>query len=223
MDGDISLGSCNCTFAEELRDYGLLTCDDATFCPSDCPICFTCMQILGCDVRPPNQPLASQWVSTSIMLYIIAAAVAIFVLALAVYYSHRKWQDQNDLGKYLIEKQKSGGGIGIDQDGPSFMYIDGDLMWKPLPSDRQYAAQFAAQTIQPTSTTSMSTVSVSTGKEFVHEKIQPRRMIILPSILVNTSDDSENGLVSPLQTREDSDSSMEEKDTIEDNLSNNLP
>lgn len=234
--GDLSLGGCNCTFAEELRDNGLLTCDDATLCPEDCSICTTCMSLLGCDVAPPKQPLASRLGSTSIMLYIIAAAVTLLIFALVVYYSRRKWQDERDLNKSLIEKQKHGNNIGDDQKGPSFMYIDGDLTWKPLPSDQQYAAQ----TIQPAST--MSTASVSTGKAFLEERVQPRsgmnsgsdvshdtkeqgktsdvtpvrqKDVAFPTI-VDTMDDIEKGFASPLQTSDDNSSADDENSIFQD-------
>mmetsp|Transcript_20701 Transcript_20701/g.22162 ORF Transcript_20701/g.22162 Transcript_20701/m.22162 type:complete len:512 (+) Transcript_20701:456-1991(+) len=224
--GDLSLGGCNCTFAEELRDNGLLTCNDATLCPENCSICTTCMSLLGCDVAPPKQPLAIRLGSTSILLYIVAAAVALLIFALAVYYSRRKLQDERDLNKSLIEKQKHGNNIGDDQKGPSFMYIDGDLAWKPLPSDQQYAAQ----TIQPAST--MSTASVSTGKAFLEERVQPRsglysggdvshdvapvRQDVTFPTMIDTLDDIEKGFASPLQTSDDDSSADDDNNVFED-------
>ena len=241
-EGDLSLGGCNCTFAEELRDNGLLSCDDTSFCPEDCSICTTCMSLLGCDVTP-ERPLVSRLLSTTIMLYVIAAAVSLLIFALAAYYSRRKWQDERDLNESLIEKQKHAGNIiGNDYDhkGPSFMYIDGDLMWKPLPSDQQYAASM----VQPIGT--MSTAS--TGNEYLEERVQPgsgtrsvgvgsdgddtnrvRKVeeeeektpdvavsmcedtTTVPTV-VDTLDDIENGLVSPIRTSEETDSSEEDDD-----------
>jgi hypothetical protein len=238
--GDLSLGGCNCTFAEELRDNGLLSCDDTSFCPQDCSICTTCMSLLGCDVAP-EKPLVSRLLSTTIMLYVIAAAVSLLIFALAAYYSRRKWQDERDLNKSLIEKQKHAGNIignDYDHNGPSFMYINGDLMWKPLPSDQQYAASM----VQPVGT--MSTAS--TGKEYLEERVQPgsgtrsvgvggddtnrvrkveeeeektpdvavsmREDAMTVPTMVNTLDDIENGLVSPIQTSAETDSSEEDDD-----------
>ena len=230
--GDFSLNGCNCTFAEELLDNELLTCEDVTFCPDDCLICSTCMKLLGCDADP-KVPLVLRFVSTSFMIYIIAAAVALLIFALAAYYSRRKWQDDRDLNKNLIEKRKHGM-IG-DDNGPSMMYIDGDLTWKPLPSDQQYAAQ----EIQPVCT--MSTVS--TGK-YLEERVQPssgedayrimeeekesvssheRKLTAFDvptledatvSTIVDTLDEIENRVVSPIQTSEDS--SNEENYVFED-------
>ena len=242
--GDLSSGGCNCTFAEELRDNGLLSCDDTSLCPEDCSICTTCMSLLGCDVAPEN-PLVSRLLSTTIMLYVIAAVVSLLIFALAAYYSRRKWQDERDLNTSLIEKQKHAGNIiGNDYDhkGPSFMYIDGDLMWKPLPSDQQYAASM----VQPVGT--MSTAS--TGKEYLEERVQPgsgprsggvdvgvgvsdninrvRKEVeeektpdvdvsmcedaVMVPTMVDTLDNIENGLVSPIQTSEETDSSEEDDD-----------
>ena len=190
------------------------------------------MKLLGCDVDP-KLPLVTRLVSTSIMLYVIAAAVALLIFALAAYYSRRKWQDDRDLNKNLMEKQKQGK---VDvENGPSFMYINGDLTWKPLPSDQQYAAH----QIQPVCT--MSTVS--TGK-YLEEKVQPsngedanrimdqekesvsshERSLIgfdvrtledatVPT-MIGTLDDSENRIISPIQTSESSDEGYVFEDNI---------
>lgn len=160
--GSFSLKGCNCTFAEELMDNELLTCDDVTLCPDDCLICATCLKLLGCDVADPKLPGVSLPLSTSFMLYIIAAAVALLIFGLVAYYARRKRQDDHDLNKKLIEKQRHE--ILDIENGPSFMYINGDLTWKPLRSDQQYSAQ----QIQPVCT--MSTVS--TGK-YLEERVQP--------------------------------------------------
>ncbi|VEU33381.1 unnamed protein product [Pseudo-nitzschia multistriata] len=159
--GDISLSGCNCTFAEELMDDGLLTCDDAALCPSNCIICSTCLKLLGCGTDP-NQPGMSRSMSTAVVLYVVGAAVALLIFGLASYYARRKWQDHNNLNRSLIEKRKN---RMIDiEDGPGFMYINGDLTWKPLPSDQQYAA---AQ-IQP-----VCTMSTASSGKYLEERIQP--------------------------------------------------
>lgn len=167
-EADLSSRSdCNCTFAQELMDNGLLMCSNIALCPGDCAICSTCMTLLGCDPGPNLPKRISRLVSTPVMLYIIGAAVAMLLFGLAAYYSRRKWQDDRDLNRNLIEKEKhrelSDAAL-EDTRGPSIMYIHGgDMTWRPLPSDREFAAQ---QTIQPTGT--MSTAS--TGKYFLEEK-----------------------------------------------------
>lgn len=97
--GDSSnLGSCNCTFAEELFDSGLLVCEDRERCPRNCPICSTCLSVLGCpEMAGPIDRLA-----TSTMIYIIVGAVILLVVALAVFHSRRRRQQQHELKQHLI-------------------------------------------------------------------------------------------------------------------------
>lgn len=216
-EGELALNGCSCTFAEELMDNGLLACDDVALCPDDCLICATCMKLMGCE-SDPDQPGTSRLISTSTVLFIIAAAVALLIFALVAHYTRRKWKGNQEWSKSLLEKQK-------DESGPSFMYINGDLTWKPLPSDQEYAAQ----QIQPICT--MSTAS--TGK-FLEERAQPGvgenfqgnfkkgkqavsdrerhiQKLETPTssegevpIVVEALDDIEYRVVSPMQTSEDS-------------------
>eukprot|EP00536_Pseudo-nitzschia_multiseries_P015909 jgi/Psemu1/247185/estExt_Genewise1.C_9800001 len=207
--GDLTLNECNCTFAEELLENEYLSCDDVALCPDDCLICFTCLKLLGCDVDP-KLPRISQSVSTSVMLYVVAAAVALLIFALAAYYARRKWQDDHNLNINLIEKQKHR--IIDIEDGPSFMYINGDLTWKPLPSDQQYAAE----QIQPVCT--MSTAS--TGK-YLEERVQPSNANSASEEEKDSFSDHENsleGLVVPSSNHEKVPSVVETMNAIENSV-----
>ena len=39
---------CSCTFAEQLMDMAILSCDDRVDCPANCSICNKCLRLLGC-------------------------------------------------------------------------------------------------------------------------------------------------------------------------------
>ena len=56
-DNSTSLVNCQCQSAEILFQYGTLKCPDGTseapYCPSNCPICNTCMQLMGCIDKTP--------------------------------------------------------------------------------------------------------------------------------------------------------------------------
>lgn len=115
--GDSSnLDSCNCTFAEELFDSGLLVCEDRERCPRNCPICSTCLSVLGCpDMTGPIDRLA-----TSTMIYIIVGAVILLVVALAVFHSRRRRQQQHELKQHLITEDDYDGDDGDDGDDSRF-------------------------------------------------------------------------------------------------------
>ena len=93
-----SLELCQCTSAEMLYQYGELYCpttpDDPT-CPSNCPVCVTCLELLGCsadDVSSPRLPTQIKQEMTSVALPIalgVAAAVAT-ALAASSYYQYKK-------------------------------------------------------------------------------------------------------------------------------------
>mmetsp|Transcript_38410 Transcript_38410/g.92927 ORF Transcript_38410/g.92927 Transcript_38410/m.92927 type:complete len:471 (+) Transcript_38410:186-1598(+) len=115
--GDSSnLDSCNCTFAEELFDKGLLVCEDRDRCPRNCPICSTCLSVLGCpETAGPIDRLA-----TSTMIYIIVGAVILLVVALAVFHSRRRRQQQNELKQHLITEDDYDADEGGAGDGGRF-------------------------------------------------------------------------------------------------------
>ena len=123
------------------------------------------MSLLGCGSLP-NQPLVSELVSSTILLYIIAAAVAFVTIVLAAYYSQRKNRQNNPhLKKSLIEEQSRKSYTVTKDESQSFMYVDGDLAWKPPVLDPSLSHD-----IQPVNT--MSTVS--TGR-FVEERSHTHR------------------------------------------------
>jgi hypothetical protein len=94
------------------------------------------------------------------LLYIIAAAVAFVAILLAAYYSRRRKRQNNaHLKKSLIEEQSRKSYTATKDESQSFMYVDGDLAWKPPSLDPS-----SPHEIQPVNT--MSTVS--TGR-FVEE------------------------------------------------------
>ena len=121
---------CDCTFAEELMDAGLLTCDDAESCPDDCPICSTCLVVLGC-----TEPVRSRSdnVPTSAILYIIAAAVVSLIVFLLCYHTRRRKQEEDHLKSKLI----AGG-----HKGDSYVPPQTDLGAPPFKPPSHTPAQF---------------------------------------------------------------------------------
>jgi hypothetical protein len=99
---DQALNGCACTFAEELRNFGLLSCGDMSRCPSECPICYNCLTLLGCD-DSTNSNETEVWASTSDRMFIIGAVVGSFVVTLAASYYVRKRIDASSRGEFLID------------------------------------------------------------------------------------------------------------------------
>jgi hypothetical protein len=125
-----TLTDCNCTFAEELFGAGLLTCDDADNCPDDCPICSTCLVVMGC--KDPSQSRADN-VPTSIILYIVAGAVGSLILFLFCYHTRRRKQEEVGLKSKLI----AGG-----HKGDSYVPPQTNLGAPPFKPPSQAPAQF---------------------------------------------------------------------------------
>lgn len=147
-DSENSLENCNCTFAEEFLALGLLDCDDAAICPEDCPICATCMTVIGCTSPPAAQ--AGEPLPTSTILYIIGAAVLFLIVALAVYHSRRRNQQENELKKNLM--------AGEDTRGDFYSANSNAELWEPPtaapiqfdPSNVAASAAMAAAMVKPT-------------------------------------------------------------------------
>ena len=172
-DNDLFWGGsgCNCSFAEELLENGLLACEDAALCPDDCEVCSTCLELLGCgDGKPPG---VMEYLSRPVVLYVLAAAVALLIFAAAAHYSRKKWKPRGgQLNQNLLIDSATKPSLEITpasvpkkkkrRQPPSFtLYIRAsDLSWRPLPSDEEYAA---SQQLQQTGT--MSTVS--TGRQYL--------------------------------------------------------
>jgi hypothetical protein len=87
-----NLTACECTTAAQLMDDGELSCPDGSdenpYCPNDCEICDTCMQMLGCQNTKPNNATRST-VKWNMLIYIIAAVGAIMLGVVAVILHHR--------------------------------------------------------------------------------------------------------------------------------------
>ncbi|KAG7364132.1 hypothetical protein IV203_037334 [Nitzschia inconspicua] len=157
-----SLRGCNCSFAAELMESAYLSCEDAARCPRKCPICSTCMSILGCDIYPEN-PLISEMFSSNFFLlfYVIAAAAALVIIMIAVYYSRNRRHTNGDLKKSLMDGPKSSkDATRIDLD--NCMYIDDEKPFQP-PS-----RHYCTETIQQ-----VNTMSTSSASRFFDEKNQP--------------------------------------------------
>ena len=95
-----NLEDCDCTFAQELFDQGLLVCEDRERCPRSCPICSTCLSVLGCPEGEGSR------LSSATLVYIIVGSVVFLVIALALVHSHRKKKQENDLSQQLIPDAK---------------------------------------------------------------------------------------------------------------------
>lgn len=93
-----NVDSCNCTFAEELFNEELLTCEDREECPQGCPICSTCLSILGCE-----EPNIASLLSKEEIIYIIVGSVLFLIIALALIHSRRKKNKASDLNQHLID------------------------------------------------------------------------------------------------------------------------
>lgn len=114
-----NLDSCDCTFAQELFDKGLLVCEDRERCPRSCPVCSTCLTILGC----PDSAGLSSSLDTATIIYIVVGAVILLVIALALFHARRRSQHQNDLNQHLMED--------ADEKGMPDSSRDRELGWEP--------------------------------------------------------------------------------------------
>ena len=98
-----STKNCDCGFASQLMDLGMLSCKDAPKCPSNCEVCHTCLKLLGC-TNVPNNPneLSISFGRSNFPFYIVAAVAASLVVA-GVVYSIADESDENALEAYLID------------------------------------------------------------------------------------------------------------------------
>jgi hypothetical protein len=112
------------------------------------------MSLLGCSVSP-DAPLASEFISSKILLYLIAAGVALVIIMLAAYYS-RRHKDRQDLKASLMAEDNLTK-LGAIDERPGVMYINGDIPWKP----RVSRGDLTEQTLQP-----ISTMSTTTSRSF---------------------------------------------------------
>ncbi len=94
-----SLESCECTSAEILYQYGELYCPGTSgspSCPSNCPVCNTCMLLLGCssddvqgEQRLPTK-LEQEAAGALPIVIGVSAAIALFVIGGSAYEEYRK-------------------------------------------------------------------------------------------------------------------------------------
>jgi hypothetical protein len=99
-----STKNCDCAFASELMDLGMLSCEDAPNCPrNNCQVCNTCLKLLGC-TNVPNNPseLSISFGRSNISFFVVAAAIASLVVA-GVVYGVTHDSDENALEAYLID------------------------------------------------------------------------------------------------------------------------
>lgn len=104
-ESEESLENCQCLFAEQLMEVGALSCEAVTDCPANCPICTTCMQLLGCAVGDTVNTHSSRLSNTYI--YVIGAASGFIVLAVAYFALNRRRKQQTDLEAHLISSGQS--------------------------------------------------------------------------------------------------------------------
>ena len=98
-----SLENCECKFAEELMELGMLSCNDAPHCPRECNVCSTCLRLLGCkNVRGSTSGLITSFGRSNMALFLVGSAVLTLV-TVCVLYGARKRSDKNPLGLTLID------------------------------------------------------------------------------------------------------------------------
>lgn len=106
-DNSTSLVNCECTSTEILFQYGTLQCPDgsseAPYCPSNCPVCHTCMKLQGCIDKLPiskripiNIPTAVEKTIDRTLPIALGVAAALVVVAAAAAGFKYKNRAQND-------------------------------------------------------------------------------------------------------------------------------
>ena len=107
-----SLDGCDCTTAESLRDGGAVVCpeDGGSSCPTDCPVCRTCLSLLGCaSLGDASSAVRLSADVAEAVPYAVAAVVAVAFVALLIYREKRR---QDKIGLFV----EGGGGIDGDKD-----------------------------------------------------------------------------------------------------------
>lgn len=102
-ESDEDLDDCECIFAEELLDLELLSCSDSSLCPAACPICATCMQLIGC--TSVTTGISSD--RTSNTLYVVAAAIGLLVFGLVYFTARRQREEEGDLHAHLMANEQA--------------------------------------------------------------------------------------------------------------------
>ena len=102
-ESEDTLDSCECIFAEQLMEDGLLSCDDMGLCPADCKICTTCFQLMGC-LGGVN---GNGTVTARSPLYIFLAAAGILIIGGVYYYARKRRRGTSELAAHLMAEDAS--------------------------------------------------------------------------------------------------------------------
>lgn len=142
---------------------GLLSCEDSELCPQECPICATCLALLCEGVVPNGIAGPSDFISTPVLMYVLAAVVGFLLVSLAIYYARRRRNNDKDLSKSLMDPHEKGGMMYLSDGTHDGIISDSDdtSAFKPLVTKDRYTLE----TIQPVGTMSTSG-TVSTGHLF---------------------------------------------------------
>jgi len=84
-DSEGELNKCECIFTEELIEQGLLDCEDMDVCPSSCPICKSCLELVGCASSVTTDRVGA----TQSWLFFIAVTLGTMACG-AMYYIRRR-------------------------------------------------------------------------------------------------------------------------------------
>ncbi len=111
-----SLLECNCTFAEQLLSADLLDCMDVSLCPDDCPICGTCLSLIGCNVTGiPNFQLPEQSFGITMNVCILMTILVLLIILLLLYRVRRNQKGVTDdmtrgliAGEFITGKDHDG-------------------------------------------------------------------------------------------------------------------
>lgn len=94
---DQLLDSCQCTFASQLMSQNMLSCSDMSNCPTDCQVCNTCMQLLGCDDATGFAAL----MKSPLFWILLVAGILICGLGCYLVILRRRRDQQNEEKGYL--------------------------------------------------------------------------------------------------------------------------
>jgi hypothetical protein len=114
-ESENSLYSCRCVYAEELESLGLLSCAHMSLCPSSCPICTTCLQLLGCSASTAGEQTTAEASSASARsngyAYTLGATAGLLVFGASYFVVVKRRQNGSggDLGAHLMTDQPISG------------------------------------------------------------------------------------------------------------------
>jgi len=83
--------NCQCSTAEELVYNEVISCDDDTVCPHDCPICVNCLKLIGCQStsQVDIQTIVGEQKS-AVIPYVAAASIGLLLGGMAIYVNKKK-------------------------------------------------------------------------------------------------------------------------------------